>query len=82
MTSLVSRSTESVFHSGTLESLSTTFGVVLVALVIVVLVEQRLMRAFSPSGRSSTARSLSVASVPMLLTVAAVFAARFAEFLK
>jgi hypothetical protein len=82
MTSLVSRSTESVFDSGTLESLSTSFGVVLVALLIVLLVEQQLMRAFNRSGRSSAARSLSVASIPMLLTAAAVFAARFAELLK
>jgi hypothetical protein len=79
MTSLVTESTKSVIDSGTLESLSTSFGVVVVVLLIVVLLEQELMRAFSGRRASPASRRLGIASIPLLLIVTAVFAARFGE---
>jgi len=79
MTSLVTESTKSAIDSGNLDSLSTSFGLVVVVLLLVILLEQELMRAFSGRRPSAAARSLGIASVPLLLIVTAVFAARFAE---
>jgi len=79
MTSLVTESTKSVIDSGTVDSLSNSFGLVVVVLLIVVLLEQELMRAFRGRPTTPAARRLSVASVPLLLIVTAVFTARFAE---
>jgi hypothetical protein len=79
MTSLVTESTKSAIDSGTLDTMSTSFGLVVVVLLIVVLLEQELMRAFSAGRISQGARRLGIASVPLLLIATAMFAARFAE---
>jgi hypothetical protein len=79
MTSLVTDSTKSAIDSGTVESLSASFGLVVVVLLVVVLLERELMRAYSGRRAAPAPRRLAVASVPLLLIVTAVFAARFGE---
>ena len=78
MTSLVDASTRSVFDGGTVETLTTKFGLVVVLLTIVLLVERELLRAFSRDA-AERAERLRFVVVPLLALTVIVIAARFAS---
>lgn len=65
-------------RSGTLESLSTTFGLVAVVLLILLLIERELIRMFAGAHAAARLRALSIATVPLMLIAIAVIGSRFA----
>ena len=78
MTSLVDESTRSVILGGTVESLTATFGLVVVLLSIALLVERELLRAFNRDTAERAVR-LRFVILPLLAVTVTVIAARFAS---
>ena len=81
MTSLVTESTESIINSGSVETLTGGIGLVVIVLVILLTIEQELLRARGGHRASLSAGSLSVAIFPLAIVAAAILAARFLELL-
>jgi hypothetical protein len=78
MTSLLNDSTRSVIEAGDVEGLTTTFGLIIVVLTIVLLVERELLRGVGRDAAERAAR-LRFIVVPCLLLTAGVIGARFAS---
>ncbi|HWT23021.1 MAG TPA: hypothetical protein VN213_05890 [Solirubrobacteraceae bacterium] len=78
MTSLVDETTRSVIAGSDVESLTTTFGLIVVILTLVLLVERELLRGI---GRDAAERAgrIRFIVVPCLLLTMGVLGARFAS---
>jgi hypothetical protein len=81
MTSLVTESTESIIESGSVETLTGGIGLVVVVLVVLLMIEQELLRVRGGDTASPSTGSLSVAVFPLACVAAAVLGARFLELL-
>jgi hypothetical protein len=78
MTSLVDESTRTVIEGGTVDTLTGTFGLVVVLLLIVLLIERELLRAFNRDAAERAVR-LRFVVLPLLAVTVTVIAARFAS---
>ena len=76
MTSLVTDATESTMRSGTLESITTTTGLVAVVLLLALLVEREIVRTIAGPHVAARLRVLNVVTVPVMLVVIVVIGAR------
>lgn len=79
MNSLVTKSTESAIHSGTIESLTTSIGLMAVILAAILLVERELIRTLSGPYSTGRVRAFSVVAIPLALTAFLIIIARLAS---
>lgn len=81
MTSTVTQVTRDTILSTPYEVLSATIGVATILLLIVLLVEQELMRAVGGLRSEAGRKGLTIAIVPLLLSFALIMVARFQDIL-
>jgi hypothetical protein len=79
MSSLVTTSTEKAINSGTLESLSTTFGLMAVVLGVILLVERELIRALGGAYARERVRAFLIVGLPAVLIGILVIVTRLAS---
>lgn len=78
MNSVVNDATESTMRSGTLESITTTTGLVAVGLLFLLLVEREIVRTIGGPHVAARLRALDLVSVPVMLVVIVVIGSRLA----
>jgi hypothetical protein len=76
MTSTVTQTTRHAFESMSYSHLTSTLGLVVVVLLIVLLLEGELIRAFR-GGNGPSLRTLQVAIAPLLLSFVVIVVTRF-----
>jgi hypothetical protein len=79
--SLVNKATQHVFEANGFEALSATVGVVLIVLLIVLLVEREVLRALGGPRAVARVRSLTVATLPLLIAAVAIIGTRIESLL-
>jgi H+/Cl- antiporter ClcA len=78
MNSLLPHATHRALEHASYSQITTSVGVVAIVLLIVILIENELIRAIRGGG-SSSQRILKVAIVPLLITFAVIIVTRFAH---
>jgi hypothetical protein len=81
MTSTITEVTITTIVSNTYDALSTTVGVIAILLLLVLLIQKELTRAFGGPRSRIWMRALDVAIVPLLLTFSLIVIMRFVDLL-
>jgi hypothetical protein len=76
MTSLVNKATQNIIDTHGFEHLSASVGVIVIVLLIVLLIEREVLRAFGGPRAVARVRSLTAASLPLLLVAIAIIVTR------
>jgi hypothetical protein len=76
MNSFVNKATQNVFGGNGFEALSATVGVIAIVLLIVLLIEREVLRAMGGTRAIARVRSLTVATLPLLITAVAIIGSR------
>ena len=76
MNSFVNKATQNVFGGNGFEALSATVGVIAIVLLIVLLIEREVLRAMGGPRAVARVRSLTVATLPLLITAVAIIGSR------
>jgi hypothetical protein len=77
MTALVDESNRAVLEAGDVDSLTTTFGLIVIVLLVVLLFEREVLRSYDRAG-FARAQRLRFVIAPLLLMAAIVVGGRFA----
>ncbi len=79
MTSTVTETTEKAILFSTHEALSTSVGLVVVLLLVVLLVQKEVVRASGTARSRAWMRALDIAIVPLLMAFALIIGERIAD---
>jgi len=79
MTAQLNDATRTVMDQGDVSSLTTTFGLIVVTLAALLLVERELLRAHAGDADASRARRLRFVALPLVLMSTAIIGARLAS---
>lgn len=76
MTALVNDATRSLFNSGEVNSLTATFGVIVVVLTVVLFLERELMRVHTDNANSPRSMRMQFVVVPLAFLTAGIIGGR------
>ncbi len=82
MTSIVTEVTRVTIESYSYDNLSTTIGILVVVLLVVLLIQKELIRGFNGSRSRIWMQVLDIAIVPLLLTFSLMVIMHFVDLLK
>jgi hypothetical protein len=82
MTSIVTEVTRVTIESYSYDNLSTTIGILVVVLLVVLLIQKELIRGFNGSRSRICMQVLDIAIVPLLLTFSLMVIMHFVDLLK
>lgn len=82
MSATVTAVTINTITANTYDVLSSSVGLVAIVLLLILLIQQEIGRAFGAQSGQTWVRTLRIATVPLLLAVGVVMALRFAQLLQ
>jgi hypothetical protein len=82
VTSLINKATEDVLGAHSFQALSATVGVVAILLLILLLVEREVLRAFGGVRAAARVRTLTAASLPLLVAAIAIIGTRLGDLVR